>query len=151
MTSQRARKKAIRSLMAEKDITYTAAAELLDATTTAPAAISTRDDEDWITELMEGNGWSREEAITFADDPGNETLCNRCGWTVSMVCPECAEGCGCAVGCSGWRHAEWGGDDDDENSGNYCAECGGDFMYRCDCPDYEDDDQPADSDEYDYA
>jgi len=34
-------------------------------------------------------------------------LCDVCGWTPEMVCPECAVGCGCATSCTGYRHAEW--------------------------------------------
>lgn len=56
----------------------------------------------------------------------DELLCKKCGWTVSMICPECP-GCGCYNGrCSGWRHEEYMSDDerserDDERG---CPECG---------------------------
>ncbi|MFD4050154.1 hypothetical protein ACFWSF_32170 [Streptomyces sp. NPDC058611] len=61
-------------------------------------------------------------------DPRNQTLCEDCGWTVGMTCPECAKGCGCEYQCSGWRHEEMraatGDYGDDPDSGVYCDECG---------------------------
>lgn len=36
----------------------------------------------------------------------HDTLCESCGWTYSMICPECASGCGCSTGLHGmapWR------------------------------------------------
>lgn len=42
-------------------------------------------------------------------------LCDICGWTIGMVCPECP-GCGCYTGrCTGWRHSEYAHDDDFED------------------------------------
>jgi hypothetical protein len=45
-----------------------------------------------------------EDDLTFAqaqavyDDPANELLCDVCGWTMGMICPE-YPGCGCNQGC----------------------------------------------------
>jgi hypothetical protein len=58
-----------------------------------------------------------EEASAWYDDPANQLLCGTCGWTLGMICPECAKGCGCETSCTGWRHAEYAGDDDLDPSG----------------------------------
>ncbi len=70
-----------------------------------------------------------EEAEAVLTDPANETLCEVCGWTMGMICPECS-GCGCDTGrCTGWRHAEYDGPDEEEATSGYgqedCEECGG--------------------------
>lgn len=67
-------------------------------------------------------------------DSANHVMCNRCGWTNAMVCPECT-GCGCYnLRCSGWRHAEYMTDDELAEL-NECPECGGDRRndYACRC------------------
>lgn len=77
-------------------------------------------------------------AVTFLEqernDPANQLLCETCGWTVGMVCPECP-GCGCYNGqCTGWRHLEYM--HEDERRDYYaCDECGGDTRnhYSCTC------------------
>jgi hypothetical protein len=75
-------------------------------------------------------------------DPRNQLLCETCGWTNGMVCPECP-GCGCYNDqCSGWRHHEYAHDDEDDDPyGTGCRECGagtnGDPYAECCC--YEDD------------
>lgn len=57
----------------------------------------------------------------------HDTMCTRCGWTYSMICPECP-GCGCYTGqCSGWRHGEHQQDQDDEP-----GDCGDDECEGCD-------------------
>ncbi|MER6218253.1 hypothetical protein ABT213_29905 [Streptomyces sp. NPDC001674] len=57
-----------------------------------------------------------------------DTMCTACRWTYSMACPECA-GCGCYTGqCSGWRHSEYGGLDDDGEP----YDCGDDGCPGCD-------------------
>ncbi len=50
-----------------------------------------------------------------------------------MICPECSKGCGCVTSCTGWRHGEWGAEDDHEPVA--CPECGGErgSPYGCDC------------------
>lgn len=58
---------------------------------------------------------------TYADavqivetEPRFQTLCETCGWSMAMICPECSEGCGCAVGCTGWRHGEYSHFEDED-------------------------------------
>ena len=75
------------------------------------------------------------------NDPANQVMCKTCGWTYGMVCPECAEGCGCEYECTGWRHAEMraatGDYDEDDDNGMGCSECGagssGDPYGECVC------------------
>ena len=121
----RARTRAIRAHMAATSLGYTAAAAALDAPF-KPGYIS-------ITECMQDNGYDYAEAVAFLEDPANELLCEICGWTVGMVCPECSPGCGCVTNCTGWRHGEWGAEDDHEPAA--CPECGGELgsPYGCDC------------------
>jgi hypothetical protein len=99
--------------------------------------------EEWIRELLDGTDLTRAEAEAFVDDPGNQVLCERCGWTYNMICPECAEGCACSVGCDGWRHGEYrdGFDDyDDDPWGEHqlsdydpsCSSCG-EYLGGCEC------------------
>lgn len=87
-----------------------------------------------IRELAESDELSVAEAAAVYDDPANQLLCNTCGWTIGMICPECP-GCGCHNGrCSGWRHEELA--DPDELAERYaCEECGGDTRngYDCEC------------------
>jgi hypothetical protein len=120
----RARTRAVRAHMKAAGLTYTAAAAAIDAPY-KPGYIS-------ITERMQETGDTYAEAVAFLDDPGNELLCETCGWTNYMVCPECS-GCGCDYRCTGWRHAEYAHDDDDPDRRN-CPECGGDDSeYGCQC------------------
>ncbi|MEU4948075.1 hypothetical protein ACFYN3_35580 [Streptomyces lavendulae] len=51
-------------------------------------------------------------------------LCETCGWTLRMLCPECGPGCGCSTACSGWRHGEYQQDEEDE-PGDCDDECPG--------------------------
>jgi hypothetical protein len=83
-----------------------------------------------------------KDAVAYLEqernDLRNQVMCERCGWTFGMVCPECP-GCGCYNGrCSGWRHHEYA-DDDDEPKNSGCPECGaggaGDPYGACDCYD----------------
>lgn len=74
------------------------------------------------------------------NNPLNQLLCETCGWTNRMVCPECS-GCGCDDYCSGWRHTEFAeGDPDHDTRG--CPECGagsgGNPYGECCCYDYDD-------------
>ncbi|MEU6562665.1 hypothetical protein [Nocardia nova] len=91
-----------------------------------------REDVIAIHELAAANELTFAEAEVVHDDPRNELLCETCGWTVGMVCPECP-GCGCYNGrCSGWRHREYMHEDDlDELYA--CEECGGDTRTGYDC------------------
>jgi hypothetical protein len=62
-----------------------------------------------------------------------------------MVCPECDPGCGCSVGCTGWRHGEYSFDDEYDDDGG-CYECGaggGNPYEECTCYDYADEDSEA--------
>ncbi|MFJ8213230.1 hypothetical protein [Streptomyces sp. NPDC096033] len=57
-----------------------------------------------------------------------DSMCETCGWVYSMACPECP-GCGCYTGqCTGWRHGEYGGQDDDAEP----YDCGDDDCPGCD-------------------
>jgi hypothetical protein len=124
MTADSVRKRAVRAHMAATGLSYTAAARALDAPY-KPDCIS-------ISECMQENGFTYAEAVAFLEDPGNEIMCEVCGWTYKMVCPECAKGCGCEWRCSGWRHREWNYDDDPEPEP--CYNCG-----TRGCPGYCDD------------
>lgn len=77
---------------------------------------------------------TREAARAEMLDPANHVMCETCGWTYGMVCPECAKGCGCEYSCSGWRHGEWNAEDDDPENGEPCWNCG-----TPGCPGYCDD------------
>jgi hypothetical protein len=67
------------------------------------------------------------EASEILADPANQLLCETCGWTLGMICPECP-GCACYNGrCSGWRHGEYAHEDDRDPSEDACDECGGTF------------------------
>lgn len=89
---------------------------------------------------MESFNLTYEEAAAEHDDPRNQLLCEICGWTVGMVCPECP-GCGCYNRlCSGWRHRAYMHDDERTEIAEEaeCGECGtplaslGPYDY-CDC------------------
>ncbi|WP_370973651.1 hypothetical protein [Amycolatopsis sp. cg9] len=88
-----------------------------------------------IRQLMDDGELTFDEAEAVYDDPANKLLCETCGWTVGMVCPECVPGCGCNNGrCSGWRHEEYMSDDERDEL-NACPDCGGDVTspYGCEC------------------
>jgi len=90
-----------------------------------------REDAQVIHELMESDDLTWEEAEDVYDDPRNQLLCDKCGWTVGMVCPECP-GCGCYSGrCSGWRHREF--DPEEYGGEEWCGECGATDDYQCNC------------------
>jgi hypothetical protein len=92
----------------------------------------------WIQELLDdGACETREDAEAYVADPANQTMCTVCGWTWGMVCPECAKGCGCSTGCSGWRHEEFM-DEDERRDRNECPECGGDSTTHYECTCYDD-------------
>jgi hypothetical protein len=120
----RVRTRAVRDHMKATGLTYTAAMAAIDAPF-KPGYIS-------ISECMQQNGYSYGEAVAFLADPANELLCEVCGWTNGMICPECS-GCGCNHGCTGWRHREYADEDDDDPSGRYCTECGANSHYDCYC------------------
>lgn len=71
-----------------------------------------------------------------ATEPCYQLLCAACGWTLDMICPECAKGCGCSTGCTGWRHRPGIGfeeEADDEEYDEGCPECGAGHFYDCTC------------------
>jgi hypothetical protein len=110
--------------MAATGLNYTAAAVAIDAPF-EPGLLS-------ITEAMQERECDYAEAVGFLTDPANREMCEVCGWTWGMICPECS-GCGCDRYCTGWRHGEWGPEDDDR-PGWECPECGGDDSeYGCQC------------------
>jgi hypothetical protein len=78
-----------------------------------------------IQEIADDEDITLAEAEAILDDPRNQIFCKVCGWTNGMVCPECP-GCGCYNSqCSGWRHDEYAGDDDDPDPDDRgCPECG---------------------------
>lgn len=54
-------------------------------------------------------------------EPRYKMLCETCGWSLVMICPECSKGCGCETGCTGWRHRDYADDsfeDDDDFFGD---------------------------------
>jgi hypothetical protein len=81
-----------------------------------------------------------KDAVAYLEqernEPANQVLCEKCGWTIGMICPECS-GCGCNNHlCTGWRHKEYA--DDDDPAAEYdevCEECGGNpsTPYSCEC------------------
>ncbi|MEV4079168.1 hypothetical protein AB0J43_02595 [Nonomuraea fuscirosea] len=83
---------------------------------------------------LEGREETPVEAVAIMTDPANEIMCEKCGWTNGMVCPECP-GCGCYnFTCSGWRHEEYM-DEEERRELRACRECGGDSEdhYSCQC------------------
>jgi hypothetical protein len=80
-----------------------------------------------IRELADCDGLTFAAAEAEYDDPRNQVMCDVCGWTFGMVCPECP-GCGCYNGqCSGWRHSEYRDEydpDDPDRDRGICGECG---------------------------
>ena len=126
MPVDKVRKHAIRDRMAAAGERYTAAARAIDAPY-EPGLLS-------VSEVMQERGFTYAEAVAFLEDPAHRTMCEDCGWTFGMVCPECS-GCGCDRSCSGWRHREFAADDDPDYADLYCEECGADSHYQCSCDD----------------
>jgi hypothetical protein len=121
--ASRAISRAARKRKNDKGITYTQALE----------------DVRLILGLMPELDCNFEMAENYYDDPANRIMCETCGWTYAMVCPECSPGCGCNNGrCSGWRHEEYMHEDDlrDLDGDGGCPECGagaGPYDESCDC------------------
>ncbi len=109
--------------------TVPASSEELEAAVRARTASTGSDreqalhDVQVIREIAEENDWTYAEAEAWYDAPENQVMCEDCGWTYGMVCPECTKGCGCEYQCTGWRHQEWN-DDDDDDTDDGCPECG---------------------------
>jgi hypothetical protein len=107
----RAVEDAIDRLMAQRGLDRAAAAELDDHVRDLMAR---RDDE------FE----TYADALAWLDDPANEVMCDTCGWTWGMVCPECDKGCGCETRCTGWRHDNYSDLSEDDHDDEGCEECG---------------------------
>jgi hypothetical protein len=135
-----ARKNSLADLKAELGIKHSDAIALLDH----PDQGERDTMEQYLAEYIDITTY--REALDYLhqqqNDPRNQVLCDRCGWTGGMACPECA-GCGCDHGCTGWRHAEY---DPDPEPMSGCRECGaggsGDPYGECDC--YDDDEDQED-------
>lgn len=143
MPKNHARKKALADLKDELGIKHTCAIALLDH--------GDPDETQQLIEYLEtySDINTYKEAVDYLrqeqNDPRNQLLCGKCGWTVGMICPECP-GCGCYSGqCSGWRHHEYDDVDGDDYDDGGCPECGAgggsDPYGECTCYDYEDEDQ----------
>lgn len=128
MPADKRRKHAVRDRMAAAGETYTAAARALGKPWIHPDGT----EDSWtVTEVMqERDALDYAAAVAWLEDPARKTLCETCGWTVGMTCPECS-GCGCDARCTGWRHDEFGQDDDEPE--DYQCECGAGHEYSCVC------------------
>ncbi|MFY0516035.1 hypothetical protein ACOMD4_37470 [Streptomyces anulatus] len=146
MPKNHARKNALADLKSGLGIKHACAIAVLDH----PDADERETLKQYLAEYVDINTY-REAAdylVQQKNDPRNQLLCDRCGWTNGMVCPECAKGCGCEYECTGWRHEEMraatGGYDEDDNPYG-CQECGagggGNPYEECCC--YEDDEDQA--------
>jgi hypothetical protein len=145
MPKNHARKKALADLKDELGIKHTCAIALLDH----PDGDERETLERYLEEYVDINTY--REAVDYLrqeqNNPRNQLLCEKCGWTNGMVCPECP-GCGCYNDqCSGWRHHEYADDDPDDDP-NACPECGaggGNDPYgECACyEDYDEDSEAA--------
>lgn len=146
MPKNHARKKALADLKAELGIKHQDAVLLMDH----PDEDERETLERYLAEYIDINTY--REAVDYLrqeqNDPRNQLLCEKCGWTNGMVCPECP-GCGCYNDqCSGWRHHEYAHDEDDDYASNSgCPECGaggsGDPYGECICGYYDDEDGEA--------
>lgn len=149
MPKDHARKTALARLKNELGVKHACAIALLDH----PDADERETLEQYLAEYIDINTY--REAVDYLRqeqaDPRNKVMCDRCGWTNGMVCPECERGCGCEYDCTGWRHAEGRaatGDYDEDDDPYGCTECGaggsGDPYGECCCwEDDEDEDQAA--------
>jgi hypothetical protein len=132
MPEDKRRKHAVRDRMAAAGETYTTAARVLDKPYVHPDGT----EDSWsISEAMQEHGLDYAGAVAWLEDPARKTMCEDCGWSFGMICPECELGCGCERYCSGWRHREFAGDDDfdDQAEDDYECECGAGHEYNCVC------------------
>ncbi|WP_195911434.1 hypothetical protein [Streptomyces kaniharaensis] len=143
MPKDHARKKALANLKTNLGIKHACAVALLDHPDPA--------ERDLLEEYLETytDVTTYREAVDYLrqqqNDPRNQLLCERCGWTVGMICPECS-GCGCVYGCTGWRHDEWAHEEDRIDPVG-CPDCGagcGENPYaECCCWDDDEEDEAA--------
>lgn len=138
MPKNHARKAALAGLKAELGIKHADAIAVLNH----PDEGERETIAQYLVEYSDINTYA--EAVAYlAVDTTRQLLCETCGWSVAMVCPECP-GCGCYNGqCTGWRHSEYAEDDPDNDVDSWgCPECGagggGDPYGECTC--YEDED-----------
>ncbi len=137
MPKNHARKQALAELKTELGIKHADAIALLDH----PDENEREAMEMYLAEFSDINTYAEAKAF-LAVDPRRQLLCDKCGWSVAMVCPECP-GCGCYTGqCTGWRHSEFEEEDPEADPWG-CPECGaggsGNPYGECYC--YDDDDQ----------
>ncbi|GHH25994.1 hypothetical protein [Streptomyces rubradiris] len=143
MPKNHARKKALAELKAELGIKHADAIALLDH----PDADERETLYEYLETYVDINTY--KEAVDYLrqeqNDPANQIMCTTCGWTNNMVCPECAKGCGCSVGCTGWRHGEYTDPDenDDYDEDGDCYDCGADGDPYAECTCYDDEDSEA--------
>lgn len=78
-------------------------------------------------------------------EPRYKVLCEVCGWSLAMICPECSRGCGCETRCTGWRHSNYVADLEDEP--DWETEGYDDDLYADDEGDYVDLDDGSVDDE----
>ncbi|MFF3547086.1 hypothetical protein ACFYXD_35275 [Streptomyces platensis] len=140
MPKDHARKKALATIKDELGIKHACAIALLDH----PDADERETLEQYLAEYVDINTY-REAVDYLHNDPRRQVLCETCGWSVAMVCPECP-GCGCYNGqCSGWRHSEYAHEDDDYDDPDrnvYCQDCGaGSSSPYDECTCWEDDEE----------
>ncbi|MGW2599504.1 hypothetical protein [Streptomyces klenkii] len=146
MPKNHARKKALAALKDELNIKHADAIALLDH----PDSDERETLTEYLAEYIDINTY--KEAVAYLEqernDPRNQVMCERCGWTYGMVCPECDKGCGCEYDCTGWRHEEMRaatGDYDEDDDPNACYDCGaggsGNPYEECTCYDDEDDEE----------
>ncbi|MFB7359701.1 hypothetical protein [Streptomyces gardneri] len=148
MPKNHARKKALADLKVELGIKHSCAIALLDH----PDADEQGTLERYLAEYVDITTY--KEAVDFLrrEQDLNQVMCENCGWTFSMVCPECP-GCGCYNGeCSGWRHWEYQAQMDAAtgeygSSSAHCDECGagssGNPYEECVCYDEDEEGQAA--------
>lgn len=135
MPKNHARKQALAELKDELGIKHADAIALLDH----PDGDEREQLAQYLAEYIDINTY-REAVDYLQRDPRRQLLCEKCGWSMAMICPECP-GCGCYNGeCSGWRHHEYAEPDyDDPDYGVYCRECGaGSSSPYDECTCYED-------------
>jgi hypothetical protein len=127
----RARKLDARRLAADTGLKYQEAVELL---TDFPE----KDQAEVLAVLEGGHATTLRgaEKVLAAMPAEQRLLCEKCGWVMGQICPECSPGCGCPTGCTGWRHQDYGYDDDGgqyDDDLDVCGDCGGGGEYDAPC------------------
>lgn len=134
MPKNHARKNQLAELKTELGIKHADAIALLDH----PDDV----ERSWLCEYLQRYDGitTYKDAVAYLEqernDPANQVICDTCGWTAGMSCPECP-GCGCYnLKCSGWRHHEYMTKEEADELAE-CPDCGGDTRtgYDCHCGD----------------